>query len=127
MKEITQNQNCRNTPAGVFNQNTQLSRSFKVVKGKLLLFAFACMLSMQSFADVCIVTIPDAAFKAYLVDNNNINTNSNTEIECSEAAAFAGTISLDDEDIHSLTGIEAFTNLTSLHCDGTEISSLNLL
>src|SRR5690554_3061891 len=38
----------------------------------------------------CIVDIPDAAFKAYLIGNPAINTNGNTEIECDEAEAFTG-------------------------------------
>ena len=38
------------------------------------------------------VNIPDANFKAYLVGNTAINTNGDTEIQVSEAAAFNGTI-----------------------------------
>ena len=38
------------------------------------------------------VNIPDANFKAYLVGNAAINTNGDTEIQVSEAAAFNGII-----------------------------------
>ena len=38
------------------------------------------------------VNIPDANFKAYLVGNTAINTNGDTEIQVSEAAAYSGQI-----------------------------------
>ena len=40
----------------------------------------------------CNVSIPDANFKAYLVGNNDINTNMDSEIQVSEAAAFTESI-----------------------------------
>ncbi|MBP7773399.1 MAG: hypothetical protein KA193_12850, partial [Bacteroidia bacterium] len=64
----------------------------------------------------CFVNIPDATFKSYLLANPAINTNSNGEIECSEAAAFTGGIDVNNMNIADLTGIEAFTGLTSLRC-----------
>ncbi|MGB1019450.1 MAG: hypothetical protein ACPGVH_10260, partial [Chitinophagales bacterium] len=62
-------------------------------------------------APPCLVTIPDANFKAYLVGNALINTNGNTEIECSEASAFSGTMNCGNLSISDLTGIESFTAL----------------
>jgi hypothetical protein len=76
--------------------------------------------------NACIVNIPDANFKNYLVNNSAINTNSDTEIQCSEAAAFTGTINCSNMSISSLTGIEAFINLTSLICYTNPLGSLNV-
>lgn len=75
----------------------------------------------------CIVNIPDANFKAYLVGNSNINTNSDTEISCDEAAAFTGTIICSNLSITDLTGIEAFTSLDKLDCqNNTSLGTLNI-
>ena len=73
-----------------------------------------------------IVNIPDANFKAYLVGNSTINTNSNTEIEVSEAAAFNGSISCSGLNISDMTGIEMFTSLTYLNCYGNQLTSLDV-
>jgi Leucine-rich repeat (LRR) protein len=72
------------------------------------------------------VNIPDANFKAYLVGNTAINTNGDTEIQVSEAAAFNGTIDCSWMDIYNLTGIEAFTALTKLYCYNNQLTSLNV-
>ena len=73
-----------------------------------------------------IVNIPDANFKAYLLGNAAINTNGDAEIQCSEAAAFTGTIDVNNLSISSLTGIEAFTSLTSLDCSNNNLTSLDV-
>jgi Leucine-rich repeat (LRR) protein len=74
-----------------------------------------------------IVSIPDAAFKAALVANGAINTGGNlAEIEVSEAAAFTGPLILDALNISNLTGIEAFTNITGLSCQGNLFTTLDL-
>jgi len=65
----------------------------------------------------CTVTIPDVNFKAELVGNNAINTNGNNEIECTEAEAYAGPLNVDSANISDMTGIAAFTNITSLSCN----------
>jgi Leucine-rich repeat (LRR) protein len=72
------------------------------------------------------VTIPDAIFKAVLVGNSAINTNGDTEIQVSEAAAFGGTIFCASLGIYDLTGIEAFTTLTVLNCSSNLITSLDV-
>jgi Leucine-rich repeat (LRR) protein len=74
----------------------------------------------------CTVTIPDAIFKAYLVGNTDINTNGDSEIQCSEATSFNGTISCNGLSISDLKGIEAFTSLTTLSCFGNQLTSLDL-
>ena len=52
------------------------------------------------------VNIPDANFKAYLVGDNTINTNQDSEIQVSEAAAFTGLIYCPNQNISDLTGNE---------------------
>ena len=74
----------------------------------------------------CTVTIPDANFKAYLVGNTAINTNGDTEIQCSEATAFTGTISCNNMSISDLTGIEEFINLTELSFGTNNITQVDL-
>ena len=73
-----------------------------------------------------IVNIPDANFKAYLVGNVLINTNSDTEIQVAEAQAFNGFITCSGLNISDLTGIEEFTSITGLECYNNLITSLNL-
>ena len=90
---------------------------------KTLLF-LSVFLSAHLFAQN--VNIPDANFKSYLVGNSAINTNSDTEIQLSEASAFTGTIDCNGQNIYDLTGIEAFTALISLNCQGNQIASLDL-
>ncbi len=72
-------------------------------------------LTEVSLNSSCTVNIPDANFKAYLVGNSAINTNSDGEIQCSEAQAYTGSIVCNSLNIVDLTGIEAFVNLTTLH------------
>lgn len=88
-----------------------------------LLFAIG---ALSNIASAQIVNIPDAAFKAALVGNSAINTNADTEIQVSEAAAYTGKISVNSAGIADMTGIEAFTALDSLSCFFNSISSLNI-
>jgi Leucine-rich repeat (LRR) protein len=74
----------------------------------------------------CIVYIPDTTFKDLLVTNSAINTNNDTEIQCSEASAFTGEISVSFWSISDLTGIEAFTSLTSLFCNNNNLTSIDI-
>ena len=72
------------------------------------------------------VNIPDANFKAYLVGNSSINTNSDTEIQVTEASAYTGAIDCSDLGISDLTGIEAFTSLTILYCQTNSLSTIDV-
>ena len=72
------------------------------------------------------VNIPDANFKAYLVGHPDINTNGDNQIQVSEASAFNGQISCYSMNISNLTGIEAFTALTTLYCGGNQLTSLDV-
>ena len=72
------------------------------------------------------VNIPDANFKTFLLGKSSINTNADTEIQVSEAAAFTGTINCGAQNIADLTGIEAFTGLTQLICWGNQLTSVDI-
>ncbi|MGB0917861.1 MAG: T9SS type A sorting domain-containing protein, partial [Flavobacteriales bacterium] len=83
--------------------------------------------SYSTNCPACVVNIPDATVKSLLVGNASINTNSNSEIECTEAAAFTGQLDLFGfPAIVDLTGIEAFTSITRLRCDNNSLTSLDL-
>ena len=73
------------------------------MKSTLLLLSF--FLSVSLFSQN--VYIPDANFKNYLVNNPEINTNGDTEIQVSEASSFIGEIDCGGFNISDLTGIEA--------------------
>jgi len=83
--------------------------------------------SVIEYIAVCNVNIPDANFKAALIANTAINTNLDAEIQCSEAAAYTGTITVNNLGISDLTGIEAFTSITSLNCSHNLLTNLILL
>jgi len=63
-----------------------------------------------------IVNIPDVDFKNYLLNQPWINTNGDTEIQVSEAEVPMVLLPI-NLNIQSLQGIEAFTNLETLHCN----------
>ena len=74
----------------------------------------------------CVVNIPDANFKTYLVGNTSINTNGDSEIQCTEAASFNGTLICSNLSITDMTGIEAFTSLNKLDCQNNSFPTINL-
>nr|HPR31849.1 hypothetical protein [Prolixibacteraceae bacterium] len=82
-------------------------------------------ISTSVFVDY-IVHIPDASFKAALVGNAAINTNSDAEIQVAEAAAFAGEADVSGQGIADLSGIEWFTNITVLHCTNNALTDVDL-
>lgn len=75
---------------------------------------------------MCIVNIPDSNFKNYLLNHSEINTNSDTEIQCDEASAYNGTIDCNNMSISDLTGIEAFTTLSQLKCYNNSLTNLDI-
>ena len=72
------------------------------------------------------INIPDSNFKAYLVGNNAINTNGDTEIQVGEANIFNGGIYCGGMNIADLTGIESFNNLKHLHCHNNQLNFLDI-
>jgi surface protein len=78
------------------------------------------------FSTEQVVDIPDENFKTYLVNNTNINTNEDEEIQVSEAEAFTGTINAFSRSISDLTGIEAFPLITGLSVLDNELTSIDV-
>ena len=76
--------------------------------------------------DCNVVTIPDANFEAYLLEEETINTNNDNFIQMSEATAVTGSLIVSSRGIADLSGIEAFTNLTELQCNNNELTELDL-
>ena len=110
--------------SSTFNDNSLIDLT--IPAGTSATYTSAGWTGFNSVTETCTVTIPDANFKAYLVGDIAINTNGNTEIECSEASAFTGTLSVNSQNISDLTGIEAFTALTALICANNQLTSLDL-
>ncbi len=82
------------------------------------------------------VHIPDVHFKSFLLADANINTNSDNEIQLTEAEAYTGELSVPhasfEESITDFTGLEAFKNITKFSFFGytfssVEVSNLNLI
>ncbi|MEA1922676.1 MAG: DUF1566 domain-containing protein, partial [Pseudomonadota bacterium] len=69
------------------------------------------------------VHIPDANFKAYLVDN--FDDDSDGEIQLSEALTVTS-MDASSQNIADLTGIESFTNLTELNCCDNQLTNLDV-
>ena len=96
-------------------------------------------LSVQQGTQDDIVYIPDANFKAKLLNatssnftaSNNLNQyvkvdlNNDGEIQYSEALNIKG-LSVGNSGILNLTGIEAFYNLKNLRCSNNNLTTLNL-
>ena len=93
---------------------------------KKLVLSILTLLALCTGVNAQNVNIPDANFKNYLLGHTAINTNSDTEIQVSEASAFTGTINCPNLSIADLTGIEAFTALTQLLCEFNSLTSLDV-
>lgn len=91
------------------------------------LILLSTILSLAVFANAQIVNIPDANFKAALLNHYPvIDTNGDDEIQVSEASTFANQMLVYDKNISNLTGIEAFTEITSLDCSYNQLSILDV-
>ena len=93
------------------------------MKTKLLIF-FTFLICYSSFSQI--VNIPDNNFKNYLINNNDIDTNYDNEIQFSEATSFTGEITIAYSAINDLTGLEAFVNISSLSLYSCSLSSINI-
>ena len=69
------------------------------------------------------VNVPDANFRAYLIEN--FDTNNDGRISEAEAV-LVESINCSEQGIASLSGIARFTNLTSLVCSGNELTSVDI-
>ncbi|MFK7775229.1 MAG: T9SS type A sorting domain-containing protein [Saprospiraceae bacterium] len=80
------------------------------------------------FTEDCgtIVYIPDASFKFNLVENLILNTNNDGMITYTEAASFTSLLNLNNLNISSLMGLEAFTNLSQLNCRNNQFLTIDI-
>ncbi len=72
------------------------------------------------------IEIPDANFKAILVNNPEININNDNEISKSEASAFTGAINAANSEIIDVTGLAYFTNVSRISLFGNAITSIDI-
>lgn len=72
------------------------------------------------------VHIPDPAFKASLLNDHDIDTDHDGEIQVAEAAAYADILYCEGMNITDFTGLEAFTAVTELYCGSNPVDSLDL-
>ncbi len=93
---------------------------------KKTLLSILVFIGFTGFVTAQNVTITDVAFKSYLLNNSEINTNGDDEIQLSEAQSFTGTIDCSNMGITSLTGIEAFTALTALNCSYNQLTTIDI-
>lgn len=89
---------------------------------KILILCFCCV--STAFAQN--VHIPDSIFKAKLLSDWKIDSNSDREVQVKEAENLIDDLSCSHSNITDLTGIEAFINIKSLNCYTTNIRSLDL-
>lgn len=93
----------------------------KNILSLIAIIAFEFAISAQN------VNIPDANFKAYLLNNHNINTDSDkSNISIKEANDFNGELDIKVSHITSLTGIEEFINVHLIDCGINYLTSLDL-
>lgn len=80
------------------------------------------------FTEDCgtIVYIPDASFKFNLVENLILNSNNDGMITYTEAANFTSLLNLNNLNISSLMGLEAFTNLSQLNCRNNQFLTIDI-
>ncbi|WP_396146656.1 T9SS type A sorting domain-containing protein [Flavobacterium sp.] len=82
------------------------------------------VLLITGFANAQVVNIPDVNFKNKLIDLG-YDTNSDGNIQQSEALSVYG-LSISNSNISDLTGIQSFTNLTSMDCSYNQLTQLNV-
>ena len=94
------------------------------------LFLSICIFSVMFLFSNCtdkdsklFVEIPDANFKAYLLEN--FDTNKDGNISLSEAKVIKE-IDCSNRGIYALTGIEKFENLEKLNCANNNLGELEL-
>ncbi len=87
-------------------------------------YFFSFLLLTALIGQAQIINIPDPNFKAKIIANG-IDTNQDGEIQQSEASA-ASALYLIGGDIHSLEGIQNFSNITLFECSNNPLTEINL-
>lgn len=79
------------------------------------------------FLEIDEANFPDAYFRAWVIDELSVSGDDESGYYMTEAQVEAvSTINCDENYIGSLTGIEHFTNLTELHCEGNRLTELDI-
>ncbi len=73
--------------------------------------------------EVKVISIPDAAFKAYCVEN--FDTDGDGEISTKEVLAITD-VQVASKNISSLSGIESFVSLVTLDCSNNKIATIDV-
>jgi Leucine-rich repeat (LRR) protein len=76
--------------------------------------------------DQCNVYIPDPNFKSALISDATINTNADLEIQYHEASEYSGELEIRQLGIVDLTGLQAFSRINGLFCEGNQIRNLDV-
>ncbi len=76
----------------------------------------------------CVVNIPDANFKQYLLAIPGLDANRDNEIQCSEAAGYTGILQVESfgSPITDITGIEAFTSVINMTFYNNNLTAIDL-
>jgi hypothetical protein len=82
------------------------------------------LILVTGIADAQIVNIPDANFKAKLIQLG-VDTNADGEIQESEAA-YPNYLDVSNSNIADLTGIKSFTNIGILNCSFNQLTTLDI-
>ncbi len=87
-----------------------------------------CVTSPTIFSKTpeAIVQFDDITFKNRILAIGGADLNQDNEIQLSEAAALTGTLDIRSRNINSLTGINAFINITELNCSDNNLTSLDI-
>ena len=115
-------------------------KSKQHIKPSIMKNLLLIVLLFTGIVNAQIVNIPDANFKAFLVNttgtnlnaldaNNNylkIDQNNDGEIQVSEAQMIGGLYILNLPNITSLIGIQNFPNIHTIWCDTDQISNLDV-
>lgn len=91
------------------------------MKKSICIFCLACFLNVSQAQDV---TIPNTNFLNALI-NAGVDTSGDNIIQVSEALAVTS-LSIGSMSISNITGIEAFTNLTSFACPINSLTSVDV-
>lgn len=89
---------------------------------RTILFVFYSLIVTESFGQI--INFPDPNFKQALIDEG-VDSSLDGEISILEASAVSE-LNVTNDSISDLSGIEYFTNLTTLNCSENLINSINL-
>ena len=90
------------------------------------IFFFIAVLFSAFTTNAQNVHFADIHLKTVLLANTQVNTNGDNEIQKSEAEAFTGMLDVSNSTIYDMTGIEYFTNMSSLNCSNNDLLTIDI-